>query len=627
MRDGRYESGNQIVLYCAFAKRKKMADDGYAGRILFVDLTNGRMREQPFPDEWKRRFIGGRGLGVALLSHMAVPSVDPFSPENPLVFATGPLTGSGVPLGARYDVVTKSPLTGTLTSANSGGMFGTELKRAGFDAVVVSGAAASPVYLLVRDGNAELRDASGCWGLSTGGSAAAIQKEIGDVHARIASIGPAGECLCRMACIVNEGGRTAGRGGVGAVMGSKRLKAIAARGSMRVPVHNPERFNIIKKQIQNKLKESGITRGGLHTHGTASIVMITQNRGILPTRNHQRGTFAGAEDVSGERMTETILKRRNPCYACPIGCGRITAVGEEEGEGPEYETIWAFGPECEVNDLEAIAKANYLCNELGLDTISTGATIACAMELSERGVIGEEILFGDAGAVVKLVRMIGCREGIGDELAEGSYRFAAKYGHPELSMSVKKQELPAYDPRGLRGMGLNYATSVRGGCHVYGNMVYPEVLGAPVRMDPFTNEGKAEMTKTLQDMAAVLDSSGICLFTEKVLWTTDYVAMVNAVTGFDLDDAEFLCIGDRIWNLQKIFNIGAGLGKEDDTLPPRLMNEPLPDGAASGRVWVREPLLDEYYNVRGWNSEGVPSEEKLRQLGIDSYVFSSETSF
>jgi aldehyde:ferredoxin oxidoreductase len=593
-----------------------MGNDGYAGSILYVNLTEESIREKPYPDTWKRKYLGGRGLGVAIISEMVDPVCDPLGGENVLVFATGPLTGSGIPLGSRYDVITKSPLTGTLTSANSGGVFGTALKRAGYDAVVFSGSAERPLLLWVHDHTAELRDARHYWGMETGATQQAMKADYHEDHLRIACIGPAGERLCRMACIINDRGRAAGRGGVGAVMGAKYLKAVAAHGTMPVPPRDSTRLEDAKREIRRKLKDSGVATGSLQKYGTAGILHLINKRGILPTNNHRRGSFAGAEQVSGERMQQTIFRRRNPCYACIVGCGRITAVGETEGDGPEYETIWAMGPQCGADDLEKIALANYRCNELGLDTISTGSTIACAIELSEREIISERISSGDGEAVCRLVEMIGMREGIGDELAEGSYRFAEMYGHPEFSMSVKMQELPAYDPRGLMGMGLNYATSVRGGCHVYGNMVYPEVIGAPVKLDPFVTAGKAEWTKKMQDIAAAIDSSGICIFTERTLWAEDYAAMINAVTGFDLDAAEIFTIGERIWNLQKLFNLRAGFTRDDDTLPKRLMEEPLTEGDPAGRVWIREPLLSEYYAVRSWDPDGVPTLEKLRELGL-----------
>ncbi|HOI13082.1 MAG TPA: aldehyde ferredoxin oxidoreductase family protein [Methanoculleus sp.] len=590
--------------------------NGYAERILHVDLARERTMEEPFPEEWKRAYIGGRGLGVRIVEDLVNPGSDPLGEENVLVFATGPVAGSGLPLGSRYDVVTKSPLTGTLTSANSGGKFGTSLKRAGFDAVVIRGRAERPVYLLLDDGRAEVRDASGLWGMTTSETTAAVQNDLSDPGASVACIGPAGERLVRFAGVINETSRAAGRGGVGAVMGSKNLKALVARGSGRCTVADRDRFLALKKDITEKIRANAISGGGLPRFGTAVLVNIINENYILPTRNFQSAHFPAAENVSGERMVDTILSGKMGCQACVIQCGRDVEVEGRQTAGPEYETIWAFGPDCGIDDLAAVVEANNLCNDLGLDTISTGSTIACAMELSEKGYIDEEIRFGDAEQMVDLARRIGYRDGIGDELAEGSFRFARRHGHPELSMSVKRQELPAYDPRGLQGHGLAYATSVRGGDHVYGYMIAPEVLGSPEKLDPYSSAGKAVWTKTFQDLTAFIDSSGACLFTSFPLGAADYGAMVSAVTGYDLDAAEVLRIGERIWNMQRIFNLRAGCTREDDTLPPRLLREPLTEGAPKGRVWEREPLLSEYYLVRGWDQEGRPTPAKLRELGI-----------
>jgi len=591
--------------------------NGYAERILHVDLARERTVEEPFPEEWRRAYIGGRGLGVRLLLDMVDPDTDPLGAENVLVFATGPVSGSGLPLGSRYDVVAKSPLTGTSTSANSGGKFGTSMKRAGYDAVVIRGRAERPVYLLLDDGRAEIRDASGLWGMTTSETATAVQEDLGDPGASVACIGPAGERLVRFSGIINENSRTAGRGGVGAVMGSKNLKAVAARGNGRITVADRDRFLALKKEVAGKIRENAISGGGLPRFGTAVLVNIINENYILPTRNYQTGHFPAAENVSGERMAETILAGKMGCQTCIIQCGRDVEVGGKRTAGPEYETIWAFGPDCGIDDLAAIVEANNLCNDLGLDTISTGATIACAMELSEKGYIDADVRFGDAERMVDLVRRIGYRDGLGDELAEGSFRFARRHGHPELSMSVKRQELPAYDPRGLQGHGLAYATSVRGGDHVYAYLIAPEVLGSPEKLDPYSRDGKAVWTRTFQDLTAFIDSSGSCLFTSFPLGAADYGAMVSAVTGYEIDAAGVLLIGERIWNMQKLFNLKAGCGREDDTLPPRLLREPLTEGAPKGRVWEREPLLDEYYLVRGWDREGRPTPEKLRELGIE----------
>ena len=591
--------------------------NGYAETILHVDLARERTMEEPFPEEWRRAYIGGRGLGVRILGDLVNPGIDPLGPENVLIFATGPVAGSGLPMGSRYDVVTKSPLTGTATSANSGGKFGTSMKRAGYDAVVIRGRAERPVYILLDDGHAEVRDASELWGMTTSETTTTIQGDIGDSGLSVACIGPAGERLVRFAGIINETSRAAGRGGVGAVMGSKNLKAVAARGSGRVTVADRDRFLTLKADVTKKIRENAISGGGLPRFGTAVLVNIINENYILPTRNFQSGHFDAAENISGERMAETVLSGKMGCQACIIQCGREVDLGGERTAGPEYETIWAFGPDCGIDDLAAVSKANALANDLGLDTISTGATIACAMELSEKGYIDDEVRFGDAEQMVDLVRRIGYRDGIGDELAEGSFRFARKHGHPELSMSVKRQELPAYDPRGLQGHGLAYATSVRGGDHVYGYMIAPEVLGSPEKLDPYSNVGKAAWTKTFQDLTAFIDSSGTCLFTSFPLGAADYGALVSAVTGYNINADEVLRIGERVWNMQKVFNLRVGCTRADDTLPPRLLNEPLTEGAPKGRVWEREPLLDEYYRVRGWDREGRPAPEKLRDLGIE----------
>jgi len=519
--------------------------NGYADKILYVNLSKNRLDIQPFPGEWKRSYLGGRGLGIKILADALDSIGDPLDESNVLVFATGPLTGSGIPLGARYSVITKSPLTGTATSADSGGTFGPKMKKAGFDAVVITGKARAPVYLYLNNGAAELRDATGLWGKTTMETTAAILAATGDSTARIACIGPAGEKLSRLACVMNDNFRAAGRGGTGAVMGSKNLKAIVATGDTKIEVADPGRVRELQKQLTAKHAENGIAKA-LHDYGTAVLVNIINENYILPINNFQSAHSPLADQVSGETLAKTILKKPKGCYSCTIMCGRATAVNGVETEGPEYETSWSLGPDCGVFDLGAVKKANDLCNELGIDTIGTGSTIACAMELSQRGYIKDKISFGDGTAVVELVRKMGYREGIGDEMAEGSYRFAEKYGHPELSMSVKKQEMPAYDARGLQGHGLEYATSVRGGCHVYGYMVSPEVLGSPQKLDPYVDTDKAFWTKTFQDLTATIDSAGICLFTSFAMGVPDYAAALSAVTGFAIDDKEVLTTGERI---------------------------------------------------------------------------------
>ncbi|MDD1656842.1 MAG: aldehyde ferredoxin oxidoreductase family protein [Methanomicrobiales archaeon] len=593
-----------------------MAVPGYMDRILRVDLTAGSCTPADLPGEWKHLFLGGRGLGVGILSSQMSPRSDALAPENPLVLAAGPLTGSGMPLGSRYSVISRSPLSGTLASSNCGGFFGPELKRAGFDAVVIRGRASRPSVLWIHDGTAEIRDAGASWGMTTSDAMARVREDLAGPKARVACIGPAGERLSRMAAIVSDHGRVAGRGGLGAVMGSKLLKAVAAKGSFSREPPDPEQFQQVRDEMRDLVERSGITKGSLHRYGTANLVRLINEAHLLPTRNFRESHFPEAEGITGEKMAETILERVTGCHSCAVACGREVRVGNQAIHGPEYETIWAFGPDCGVSSLEAIARANHLCNELGLDSVSTGATIACAMELSEQAHLPERIRFGDRDAVVDLVRKIGYREGIGDAMAEGSYRFALRCGHPEFSISVKGQELPGYDPRGLVGQGLEYATSVRGACHVYGNMAYPEVYGIPVRLDPLTQEGKAEWTKWMQDQAAAIDSLGICMFTLRVFSPALHARMTAAATGLPVTEESLLLAGERCWNLQKIFNLRAGIGKADDTLPPRLLQEPVTSGPARGQVWQRQPLLDAYYAVRGWDGEGRPTPATLARLAL-----------
>ena len=596
----------------------------YKGTILRVNLSTGDIKPSPIPDELVRKYIGGRGLSAKILYDELDPKVDPLSPDNKLIFATGPLTGTNAPSGGRYEVSCKSPLTGTITGANSGGQWGAHLRMAGVDVIIFEGKAEKPVYLQITDGEYELKSAEKLWGLDTHKTTDTLQSELGKDY-RIACIGPAGEKLVRMACIINDKHRAPGRGGVGAVMGSKNLKAIAVKGTQKVEVADEEAFKKAREDALKKLKENSVTAEGLPTYGTAVLVNIINENGMFPTRNFQTGVFPEADKISGETMAETILTKRAACFACPIGCGRVTEVKagkyKSAGEGPEYETIWAFGSQCGISDLEAIAKANYLCNELGLDTISMGSTIGCAMELYEKGKVskdaaGRELNWGDPDVIVELTEKTGKREGFGDDLAEGSLRLAEKYGAPEISMSVKGQELPAYDPRGAQGQGLQYATTNRGGCHVRGYLISPEILGIPEKLDRFSIEGKEVWVKNFQDLTAVIDSSGMCLFTSFALGAQEYAALLASATGIDWTGDELMVIGDRIWNVERLFNIKAGFTAEDDTLPPRLLKEPMPEGPSKGYVVQLDKMLPKYYEVRGWDANGVPTKEKLEQLGI-----------
>jgi aldehyde:ferredoxin oxidoreductase len=425
---------------------------------------------------------------------------------------------------------------------------------------------------------------------------------------------------------MNDKHRAAGRSGLGAVMGSKNLKAVVVKGSGSVNVADVEGFMNSCRDARTKLKAHPVTGGGLPTYGTQILINILNQSGALPTRNwRDGGIFEKAEDISGEALTSKYLVKNKGCFSCSIACGRVTRIKEGKfrgmGEGPEYEAGWSMGADCGIGNLEAVSKANFICNEYGFDPITYGSTIACAMELFEKGVlgkeeIGRELHFGDDEGLVELTKKTGLREGFGDKLAEGSYRMAEKLGYPELSMTVKKQEMPAYDGRAVQGMGLEYATSNRGGCHVRGYMTSPEILGIPQKLDPLVIDEKAQWLKTFQDLTAVVDSAGLCLFTTFAIGLPEISEMIRTAVGIDYTDEEVLQIGERIWNLEKMFNLKAGLTKADDTLPPRLLKEPLPEGAGKGRVVELEKMLGEYYVVRGWDEDSVPSEEKLKELSI-----------
>ncbi|WP_022852576.1 aldehyde ferredoxin oxidoreductase family protein [Thermodesulfatator atlanticus] len=596
----------------------------YANSILRVNLSTGEIKKEEIPEDLLRKFIGGRGLASYYLSQLMDPKAEPLSPENPLIFATGPLTGTPAPTGGRYMVVCKSPLTGLIASSNSGGHFGAELKRAGYDMIIFEGVSEKPVYLSIKDDEVELKDAEHLWGLDTEEVTDRLREEFGDDKARVACIGPAGENLVRFACVINDKHRAAGRSGVGAVMGYKKLKAIICRGTKRVEAPEAEVFKNFIQEKLGKIKENPVTSEALPKLGTKVLDNIINESGLYPTRNFQTGVFEETAEVCGEALVEKgYLKKNKGCYACPIRCGRVTELpSKTKGEGPEYESGWAYGACCGVKDLIAITQANYLCNQLGLDPISCGVTIACAMELFERGKISKEDIasgpkptFGSSEAIVFYTRAIAYREGLGDKLAEGSKRLAEAYGAPELSMSVKGQELPAYDPRGVQGQGLAYATSNRGGCHVRAYLIAPEILGAPEKLDPQATEGKAQWVKIFQDLTAVIDSMGLCLFTSFALGAEDYRDLLAAATGFDYTLDEMMQCGERIWNLERVFNLKAGLDPKEDTLPKRLLEEPMPEGPNKGHVNRLSEMLPEYYQVRGWEN-GVPTEAKLKELGL-----------
>ncbi len=608
---------------------------GYMGRILRVNLSDETVKTEKTDMEIAKKYLGGKGYAVRILydylqrykrEGISPKDIDPFGEENVVVFATGPATGiPGFPESGRYHVMAlRSPLTGSIGSANSGGNWGPFLKFAGFDMIVIEGKSEEPVYLEVIDGTAEIRVAKDLWGMNVFDTERTLKDRVGK-RCSVACIGPAGENLVYFANVMNDEHRAAGRTGIGAVMGSKKLKAIVVGGDER-PQPKSDDFESVSKEALEKIKKNPVTGEGLPKYGTAILVNIINNAGILPFKNWQTGVNPEADKISGETLAERYLIKNKSCWGCAIGCGRVTSVKGGcyqilYSEGPEYESIWALGNSTGVTDLETVIKANHLCDELGLDTISMGSTIACAMELKERGYLPDDVLegldlkFGNPAVLVELIWRTAYKSGFGRYLALGSKRLAEMFNAPHLSMSVKGLELPAYDPRGAKGIGLNYATANRGGCHVTGYTISPEILGIPEKIDPLTTEGKAKWVKTFQDFTCVVNSTVNCLFSTFALDVNDYARLLSAVTGWEMDTNEIMKIGERIYNLERVMINEFGFDGRDDTLPRRLLEEPMPEGPAKGHVVELEKMKEEYYRLRGWVN-GRPSEEKLKELDI-----------
>ncbi len=606
----------------------KTIPGGYHNKLLRLNLTNKSHSIETIDNEILLKYIGGRGLGVKYLFDEVDPKVDPLSPANKLLFVNAPLHGSNAATASRFTVVTKSPLTNGVSSTNSGGHFGIDFKNTGFDLIILEGKSEKPCCIFINNETIEFKDARHIWGKNTHDTNDEVIAET-DPKAAVACIGPAGEKAVLIAAIMNDKGHASGRTGVGAVMGSKNLKAIAVMGTKRTNYINDNDIDTAKKEWQTFIGEAPLTKNALKEYGTPALVSIINDRGGFPTKNFQEGYFANADSITGETIKELYFVRSQPCKACPIGCAHLSKTPDREGKGPEFETVWSLGAACFVNDLEQITNANYNCNELGIDTISAGSTIACAMELSEKGYfdeetfklikkdLGKELKFGDAEAVVKLTELIGKAEGIGKIMGMGSLKLSQKYGHPELAMQVKGLELPAYDPRGFYGMSLSLSTSNRGACHLKAYLVATESLSTPFEINRFTGKGKPGLTKLYQDLTSTIDSMGVCIFTSFALNPIHYANMMSAITGVKMNSKELLKIGERIWNIEKLFNLGAGLSRKDDTLPPRLMNEPFTSGHSKGVKIDLDPLLDEYYKIRGWTKEGIPTSEKLTELGLD----------
>jgi len=603
----------------------------WQGQILRVNLTEGTCEAEPLNTKWAQKYLGTRGLATKYLWENMSPTADPMSPENILIFATGPLTGTMASTSGRYAVVTKGPLTGAIACSNSGGKFGAELKYAGYDLLLIEGRSEVPVYLLIQDERVTLEPANEIWGTTVWNTEEWIRNRHSNPQLKVATIGVAGEQGVRYAAVINDLHRAAGRSGVGAVMGSKNLKAIAARGTRGVSVKDPVRFMEAVNHGKKILVESS-GRAGLTKDGTNAMLTVQQEFGGLPTRNFQEVQFEGADKIDATAMQKVAedghrnLVTNKACFGCTIACGRIAHIRENHftivnrkeywhaSGGLEYETAFAVGSVCGVDDIDACTFAGYLTNEHGFDPISFGVTLSAAMELYDIGVItqeetdGVELKFGNAEALTIMAEKTGKYEGFGQILGMGSKRMCEKYGHPELSMSVKGQEFAGYDSRALQGMGLGYATGNRGACHLKHDTFAED-------FDDQTGMGKAEPCKTSQDRQAAVDSTGVCMFVD---WETDdFAAQIDAACEGNWDAARLFETGERIWNQERMFNLSAGFTAADDTLPDRLLKDPCPSGTAKGKVNELAKMLPEYYSLRGWTEDGRPTSETLERLGLD----------
>ena len=613
----------------------------WAGKILRVDLTKGTCTPEPLNMKWARDYIGQRGLATKYFTEEVDPKVDPLSPANKVICATGPLTGTMASTGGRYSVITKGALTGAIACSNSGGYWGAELKMAGWDMIIFEGKSPKPVYLLVVDDSATLLDAGWLWGKSVWQTEPLLKARHQDPQIRVSAIGRAAETGCLYAGVINDLHRAAGRSGVGTVMGSKNLKAIAVRGTKGVGnIRDPLAFMKATVAAKKVLADNAVTGQGLPKFGTQVLMNVINEIGALPTRNHRDVQFEGAKDISAEAMHaprktdgKPNLVTNQACFGCTIACGRVSKLDETHytvknkpeywgaSGGLEYEAAWALGSANGVNDLEALTYANFICNEDGMDPISFGATVGAVMELYGMGVLTKEQLgieapFGSAKALTYFAEITAKGEGFGKEIGQGSRRLTAKYGHPDLSMSVKGQEFPAYDSRGIQGMGLAYATSNRGACHLRGYTVASEVLGIPVKTDPLVTEGKAGLVKAFQDATSVFDSAGVCVFTTFAWTLGDLQPQLAAACSEEFTLEELGVIGERIWNMERDFNNRAGFTQKDDNLPKRLLTEAAKTGPAKGLVNGLDKMLPEYYSLRGWDDKGQLKPETRARLGL-----------
>jgi aldehyde:ferredoxin oxidoreductase len=608
---------------------------GYAGRVLHVDLSSGKTHVEPLNEDYAKKYIGGIGLGIRMWLDHSKAGVDPFSPDNPLILTTGPISGTMWPTGGNgHAFVSKSPQSFGVGETKAHGSFGTEMKRAGYDAIVLKGKAEKPVYLWIDDDSVQVLDASQLWGKSPGETDDAIREELGDYYIRVAAIGVAGEKLARMACIINDKTRACGRTGLGAVMGSKNLKAIAVRGTRDITVAKLDEFMEYVKEFHERMK--GPATQKYRTLGTPENVLVHNKLSCMPTRNYNNSQFEGAEKVSGEVLNDKFVAKIIGCSSCAMRCEHMCVVAEGPYEKTmtrmEYETLWALGPYCGVDRLDAIIKGMELSNYYGVDAISAGVTVGFAMDCYERGILtqaeldGLDAKFGNADAMVKLVEKIGKREGVGDLLADGAKFAADKIGKDsyKLAATIKGVESTGYDLRCLKTAALGFAVSFRGGDHNRHGAYAFDVKGKVNRL--IAEKGRGKMVRDMEDTYNLIDSFIVCKFSRGTYYKElpDMAKLYSLVTGFEMNDVELKRCGERIQNAARLFNLREGLGRKDDTLPWKVMHEPIPDEGPSKGAFVSQAeldlLLDDYYESRGWTKEGVPTEVKLRELGMEDLL-------
>ncbi len=606
---------------------------GYTGKILWVNLSNQKISTTEFDESFAKKYIGGNGFGIKLLLQECPPNTDPLGPENVFILALGPFARTSVPTSSKYSVYSKSPLTGFLGEGISSGFFGNELKAAGYDIVVVHGRHPSLCYLWIDDDEIQICEAENLRGVDTWTVETIIREELDDPQIQVAAIGMGGENQVRFACITNDRSRQVGRTGLGAVLGSKNLKAIAVRGTKNVSVAAPEKLLELCMEIYKRCQ--GPPTEKYRILGTPANILVFNELGALPTKNFQQATFEQAEEVSGERLSEYYVDRIVSCGNCPIACDHISRVKKGPYKGAEagvdFETIFSFGPNLGVGRLDAIIKANEFCDRVGIDTMSAGGTIAFAMECFERGLISKEdtngldLSFGNYESVLALLELIAKREGIGDILAEGSKRAAQIIGKgsEKYAMHIKGLELPGYAIRGLKTAALGFATSTRGGCHLRSGSYGPDMKGT---VDRYKEElGRGKLVKDAEDLYSIYDSLILCKFIRSAVTNEDIAKMYTLTTNVKITEKELLKAGERIYTLEKIFNLREGAKRSDDSLPPRMYSEPIPDGPAKGSFISREGyklMLDDYYDYRGWTKEGFPTKEKLAELDIlDQWSF------